>query len=337
MRPRIIVQSIALVSGVVACVGATDLPFDWVTVGDPGNRAATFDEGSFSNEGRGSVDYAYRLSRTEVTVAQHRAFLVAIEPFVDDWSDDVRSVQEWFGQRMNTSLQITPGWENAATTMSYYTAARFCNWLHNGQVSEAWAFESGAYDVASFGTFDADGIATDRLIRQEGARFWIPNRDEWIKGVFWDPTKDGEGGYWTFPDGSDTALVPGFPGYPGAQTSAGPGDWNNPLYTIPIDAGSYPGTASFWGVLDASGGSSEWIEASQLLSFGPFVDGTGSNRSPTNSFILGDRLSFVGDRTLRPRDVFFGLRLASQVPSPGVVTIAIGALCCVRWNRRIGV
>lgn len=314
---------------------AADLGFDWVTIGDAGNRAATVDEASILNEGRGSVGYEYRLTRTEVTVSQHRTFLQAIEPFVDDWTAGVTTPQEWFGQRMNGSMQITPGWENAATTMSFYTAAMFCNWLHNGQVNEAWAFQSGAYDVSTFRQTDANGVAIDQLTHSPGARFWIPNRDEWIKGMYWDPTKDGEGGYWLHPNQTNDPLTPGLPGEPGAQTSAGAVPWNSPKETMPIDVGSYPDAASFWGLLDGSGGSSEMLEEDVGTDrpFGSFIQIAGSDRGYDDAYYFDDDLVGTGISWRRPSNSFVGLRLASSVPPPASACTLAGLLLFTKRRR----
>lgn len=323
----------AILAAIVCPAHADDLGFDWVTIGDPGNRAASYDE-AFLNEGRGSVGYEYRLTRTEVTVAQHLAFLQAIEPFVGSWDDDVTDSQEWLGHRIgiyphNGAVFAAPGWENTGTTMSFYTAARFCNWLHNGQVNEAWAFESGAYDISTFRQVDADGQPIDQLTHSEGARYWIPNLDEWIKGMYWDPTKDGEGGYWQYQHMSDEPPVPGLPGEPGAQTSAGPFPENGPKAYYPIDVGSYPDAASYFGLLDGSGGVRELMEADPGL---PVLRAGGSSRVYDAAFSGFDYLSSIG--TYQDPDFWrFGFRLASPVPAPGALAALLPALLTRRRRR----
>lgn len=328
----------AILAGMAFSAHADDLGFDWVTIGDPGNRGATYDE-AFGNEGRGSVAYTYRLSRTEVTVAQHLAFLQAIEPFVDSWDDDVsNSRREWFGHRIGTrndtgELFAASGWENTGTTMSFYTAARFCNWLHNGQVNEAWAFESGAYDISTFGQVDANGVPIDQLAHSEGARFWIPNLDEWIKGMYWDPTKDGEGGYWNYQHMSDVAPVSGAPGEPGAQTSAGMIPINDPKAYFPVDVGSYPDAASYWGLLDGSGGVTEMLEAMNNDPRPGRIYFAGSNRDPIQFATDWDQLFRAGGWT-NPDSWLKGIRLASSVPTPGAcTTFGIALLLHARRRR----
>lgn len=50
--------------------------FDWVTIGATGNPSFNRPDPTNYLAGRGSVDYAYRLGRTEVTTAQRDARVV---------------------------------------------------------------------------------------------------------------------------------------------------------------------------------------------------------------------------------------------------------------------
>ena len=36
-----------------------------------------------------------------------------------------------------------------------------------------------------------------------GARYWLPSEDQWYKAAYYDPTKNGTGGYWTYATQSD--------------------------------------------------------------------------------------------------------------------------------------
>ena len=95
------------------------------------------------------------------------------------------------------------------------------------------------------------------MVREPGARFFLLNQDEWTKAVYYDPDRfgEGQGGYWRYPDGSDTPLIPGAPGV--GQTSGG-WDYVAAGATHP-DVGAY-GVETPWGLLDASGGVREWLE-----------------------------------------------------------------------------
>jgi hypothetical protein len=81
--------------------------------------------------------------------------------------------------------------------------------------------------------------------------------DERTKAGFWDPNKDGVGGYWKYPNGTDHALLPGFLPENGGQRNSGDRDGG---FSFPLDVGSYPNELSPWGLLDIAGGEWEWTE-----------------------------------------------------------------------------
>jgi sulfatase modifying factor 1 len=67
-----------LVGAAVATAGtAGAVTMEWVTVGDPGNAADTAVMNDHTT-GYGSVSYAYRISKYEVTNAQYAEFLNAV-------------------------------------------------------------------------------------------------------------------------------------------------------------------------------------------------------------------------------------------------------------------
>lgn len=59
-----------------------------------------------------------------------------------------------------------------------YSAARFCNWLHNGATNGADT-ETGAYTLN--GT--TNGILPPR---NTGAKYWLPSRKEWFKAAYYN-------------------------------------------------------------------------------------------------------------------------------------------------------
>ncbi len=84
--------------------------------------------------------------------------------------------------------------------VSWGDAARFCNWLSNGQkngVEDALTTETGAYTL--------NGANTNALLmqvtRDSNARYVIPTLDETYKAAFYDPDKNnlGSPGYWLYP------------------------------------------------------------------------------------------------------------------------------------------
>jgi len=302
-----------------------------VTIGDPGNPAAQPEDyfwlqfREFGPVGR--VDYEYRLTRTEVTNTQWIEFVDSYSlnyPGVNvaDPAITSRWVRRSSDDPADYGWHALPGAENAAAEVGWLYAAKYCNWLHNGKVNEAWAFDTGAYDISSFHELPS-GLWEGNSQHLPGATFWLPSWDEWTKGMHWDPNKFGpeQGGYWMYPHSSDIRPVGGLPGTLGAETSAG----YYPDRPAFVPVGSYPLSFSPWGLLDGSGGPSEYL--------GYWVDGapdtrgaaTGQNTHPW------DRLDYLG-ATLTPDIAVSGFRIASIVPSPSVLLVVsiIGFFPCRR-------
>jgi formylglycine-generating enzyme required for sulfatase activity len=72
------------------------------------------------------------------------------------------------------------------THVSWGNAARFTNWLHNGQPTSAegpGTTETGAYALNG-ATSNDDLLAVSR---SAGAKWFIPSEDEWYKAAYYDP------------------------------------------------------------------------------------------------------------------------------------------------------
>ena len=311
-----------------------DFGIDFVTVGAPGNAAYDGPDSafSFSVKGRGSVPYAYRISRTEVTMGDWFEFLQAYAPFVDprfansaQFTTD-RTFQTGFDANGVPTYATDPALNNFVANPSWRFAARYVNWLNNGKAITRDAFETGVYDTSTFGEIrDENGKFlgfTDQMTRSPGAKFWIPTLDEWMKAAHYDPNKFGPGqeGWWTHPGGQDEPLRPGLPGEPGAQTAAGLSPVDVPFDVSLEEAGLYPETQAPWGLLDTSGTLSELIGdtigarnirilAGSVRFAGPF------------SWPHSDQVNVFG--TADPQTAFFTFRIATVVPAPSVLTLTL--------------
>jgi len=225
-----------------ASAGVTGAPrtaaldgFTWKTMGDLDNRP--INQSNVINidaEGQGGVDHFYRISDTVVTVGQWFEFLQAYTPFQEHSSRrDNQAVSDLttitigmanFPQEpgkipiYRIGAGVNPN--NPALGMSWRNAARYVNWLNNGKALTLNAFEGGVCDITACDRADC----FPQLTHNPEAQIWLPTASEMIKAAYWEPNKNGvgNGGYWQYPDGSDTPLVSGRPGEPGAQTQAGP-------------------------------------------------------------------------------------------------------------------
>ena len=106
------------------------------------------------------------------------------------------------GSSPNYSYSVAADWANRPVNyVSFWDAARFANWLHNGQPTGAQGpgtTEGGAYhDVGNQTLFG----------RNAGAKFFIPTEDEWYKAAYHDKTAGLAASYFDYPTG--TNAVPG--------------------------------------------------------------------------------------------------------------------------------
>src|SRR5439155_1670468 len=108
--------------------------------------------------------------KTNMTVDQHGGILRTGSP--GDYSYKVKSGME----------------HQPAVWCDFYDALRFCNWLHNGQPAGAQdetTTEDGAYSLT------LEALAQNNLLRNPGARFWLPSDDEWYKAAYHQPFNSG--------------------------------------------------------------------------------------------------------------------------------------------------
>lgn len=321
-----VISSLAVLHPAVA---QSDYGLDFVTIGAAGNRATRPDEVPYAPDlSIGAVPYEYRITRTELTVQQYCEFVRAYAQYYPDARYDSFFTGIWIHANYDSetgpvTFDYNPVVANFPTTLTWRFAARYCNWLQNGKALNQAAFESGAYDTSTF-TKNADGSINDQPVHSPGAKYWIPTENEWVKAAFYDPKKDGVGGYWQYPNGTDTPLIPGPPGV--GQTNAGTwaGDTSG---WFPV--GSYPDTKSPWGLLDVSGGVSEWNEDLAIdvrvtrgtYRLSQFPEWTDRIEQSSGSLVYIDQWN--------------GLRLASMVPSPsGVLIILLGSTGYIGRRRK---
>ncbi len=324
---------------------AQDYDFTWMTIGDPGNPPATEKEFVFLGPLEiGAVDYKYRLSQTEVSVGQWFEYVEAYWPYRTERAGNPDFTGDWIQPRNpNAGPGVDPnyyivfdGAELFPANMGWYHAARYTNWLHNDKAMEQWAFENGVYDTSTFGGEDEFGNPTDQPRHNPGAKFWIPTMDEWAKGMYWDPNRDGEGkgGYWLMPDSGNEDLISA-PLDQGGETNAGLlgyGGDDLQSYLNYYPSGLFPESQSPWGLLDGSGGVSEWHEerTEDLISDSRVWQGSWFELQ--EFFFHEDRIDTISINS--PRSSGHGLRLASiPAPSSAVIMGVCGTLALRRRRK----
>jgi formylglycine-generating enzyme required for sulfatase activity len=289
--------------------GQTSL--ETVVVGDPGNQA--------DDTGFGAVAYPYKFGKYEVTVAQYAEFLNArgkTEPDGSLWKNDMA---EEFAIQLGCEIRregehgsyvytVGPGSANRPiNNVTFWDACRFCNWLHNGQGDGDT--EAGAYTLSRELRLDARKVK-----RNPGAKWFLPNEDEWYKAAYYDPNKPGGPGYWDYPTRSDAK--------PGREfTSANAANFYDGGYLDPnryfADVGAFAQARSAYGTLDQAGNIYEMTEG--LV--GPFLrclwggsygsaDGGLNRRAPNENFHSAIWLASVG------------FRVAGAVPGLPIETVS---------------
>ena len=242
-----------------------------VNIGNPKNKADVTPNGTY-----GATSYEFRISQTETTVSDYVAFLNAAAKYTTDsngnkleYLENLYSAKE-MGRDKQIQAQVirTGDGKNGYTytagtgtemqpmaNISWLSAARFANWMHNGQPIQTGytanpGTESGAYKFDSNNSFP---------IRDIGAKYWIPSEDEWYKAAYFQPSgSTGDGKYWYFPTKSDTQPFVGTAADYSASNSANYNSIVNPDKLNP--AGSFSATSSYYGIRDMAGSLWEWTE-----------------------------------------------------------------------------
>jgi hypothetical protein len=284
-----------------------------VPVGNAGNAP--------DNTGYGAVGYTYQIGKYEVTNAQYAEFLNAKG---GRWYFQMGQSEGGYlggitrsGSPGNYHYDVIAGRGNLPVNwVSWYDAARFVNWLHNGQGNGDT--ETGSYTLAP--EQSGNGLS---ITRNPGATWVLPSADEWYKAAY--HKNDGvTANYWNFPTRSDTepaAVAP--PGGSHVLNAASFGaDFTN--------VGAYVFSSSPYSTYDQAGNAWEWTER---VSSGMFRDLAGGPF--TEEPLWSAAPSFFG---YNPNygDLPTGFRVA-LVPEPGASLLAaIGfvALAILRRQRR---
>lgn len=329
-----------------------DQGIELVTIGSPGNAGWV---GPGSSNGRGRVDYEYRIGRYEVTTAQWVEFMnAAFDRPQSEWLPHIVIPLFWGAAGATPTVPGGRRWQVPAGNemrpvgdVNWRMAAMYCNWLHNGRSNARESFLSGAYDVSTFvsvpGPFGP--VPNDQRVRSPGARFFIPTWDEWLKAAHYDPQKpnpDGSvGGWWSVNNaggqphvyGPPNVLINGLPTTANAGWQSGQFGGLSP-YGVPL--GAYA-SQSPWGLKDVAGATTEWTETAVEAGAGAL------SRIFAGSYWGSSMQSTILDQVL-PDPAgnvpwfgldYNGLRVAAVVPTPGtfIVVLPLTVVGCIRRRK----
>jgi formylglycine-generating enzyme required for sulfatase activity len=276
---------------------SASVTLDWVTVGNAGNAA--------DSTGFGAVGYTYQIGKYEVTNAQYGAFLNA-KAATDNYglyntnmssSGITRS-----GSSGSFTYSVTEALANRPVVhVSWYDAARFANWLANGQ---------GSGDTET-GSYTLSGATSGNFTANAGAQVYIPTENEWYKAAYYNGANST---YSLYPNGQNTITTAD------ANYNRSVGSSTN--------VGTYSSDPSFYGTFDQGGNVWEWNDAV-----------IGSARGLRGSAWYFDGASYLASTyrysNASPSDEvdLIGFRLAS-VPEPSSMVLAILASGVMLTRRR---
>lgn len=248
-----------------------------VPIGNSGNLADP-------RTGFGNVDYDYRISKYEVTIQQYASFLNAVaasDPY-DLYNPNMATDQTIAGIARSGSPGAytysviapsgsaikgasSPG-NRPIAYIDWFDAARFANWMHNGQGNADT--ETGAYTLR--GAKQGSTVPANPK-----ARFAIPTQDEWYKSAYFSPRLNrGRGGYYVFPSQSfsDPGSIPG--NSVAKRIKPNQANYYNGTFSVTqnalrssvntqnylTDVGAFVDSSSYYGTFDQGGNVYEWVD-----------------------------------------------------------------------------
>ena len=295
--------------------------------------------------GYGSVGYNYSIGTYEVTLNQYCAFLNAVgatdpyalyNPYLG-LLPQVRGISRQ-GSSGSYHYSIIGSGNRPVTYVSWFDAARFVNWMQNGQPTGPQGpgtTETGAYTLN--GAMSGVGFA-----RNPGTSFCLPSQNEWYKAAYYDPTgASGNAGYWLYPTRSndqpnsrnanatdpnsanyyyDDGIANGYNGGYAVNNSV-----NLPSGNVLTDVGAYSLARSYYGTYDQAGNAQEWTDD---VSDGGCVllGGSWNTQDGGSADLTGST-----DPTQEQWDI--GFRVA-MIPEPAAGAMMLTGLVLLAWRRR---
>ena len=277
----------------------------WTTIGNANNSADSADGDRFTPgiQHYGAVDHAYNIGTYEVTNAQYVDFLNAkggsnsagiFNGTMGSYSNIVQG-----GVSGSYSYSVSSTYANMPVVgVTWFDAARFCNWLGNGQGDGD--METGAYTL--------NGAMSGIILANTGAAIYIPSENEWYKAAYYN---GATAAYSLYPNGQNT-ITKADANYSGIG---------------PTDVGY--GKASSYGTYGQGGNAWEWHDAIISGSSRGLRGGSWPSASSGTDLASSFRLMDV------PSDEssYIGFRVAS-VPEPSCLVLTILASGVVVTRRK---
>lgn len=316
---------LALLSHLVQC----SVKMDMVEIGNVGNAA--------DSTGFGAVSYEYSVGMFEVTIGQYCEYLNGVASLEDTYlvydaqmgeNTQVAGIkrtasQDGIGFAYSVIDNQGDSVNRPIVYIDWFRAARFANWMSNGQptgvLQDSSSTENGAY--ALLGRVDGNAVLMNSINPNTDAppAYYIVRENEWYKAAYYNPNaNDGKGGYYRFgtsndtDPGNDIGSLPNQANYitlpDGFLSTTQNPDFSGDNYLT--DGGAFTESSSAYGAFDMAGNVWEWCDLDISAGYRIFRGGAWTSYASyiASSYRIG---ALVNEAVLNG-----GFRLASQ---PGAI------------------
>jgi formylglycine-generating enzyme required for sulfatase activity len=322
---------------------ASAVTIDYRTISNPGNPGNTVSgtAGPSSPSGLGAVSAVFRMAATETTNAQYAAFLNAVDPngtnprgvyVLSMGTSSLGGITFNAGAGSGAKYSVKSGAPSGAPAgtsygqmpvnfVTWFSAARFVNWLNNGTPSGTAAtasMEIGAYTLNS-------ATSGNIVARNANAQVFLPSVNEWYKAAYYTGSNSTYTLYPTNSNAAPTASVSNV-------TLTNAANYNSVMSSA-RNVGSFVNTTSAYGLFDMLGNVTEMTDntgratsTSMRLMGGPWTASTSNWTAKTAAS------NFLGSSSAQN----LGFRVAA-VPEPGTIALAglgIASLFGLDWMKR---